>query len=526
MSTMPRRAGDVRTGCRTAAAVALTVSLIGALAALPTAPASATTTPSPSIEIPNSDLGSIAQTLPVKDLGLTDLELGQLLSGIEGLQGLSGEIEPVVSSLLNSNPNATVGQLADSVLGNGAIGTVLNTLHLGLSPEQILASLSPGQTSTLLDNLLSTLNGDQVSTLLSGLSGKLSGGQLESLQSVLAPVTSMLSGGELAKLQENLTTLLSGLSSGKLGTVLSALEGSASGAQLTQLETLIGKLGSLSPTELQTKLEALLKGLSGTQLSGLLSTLLGKLEPLEPSAVQTAVTDLLGNLPLSPTNAGSLAGQLNTSVEKLSSNAGVPLTSATPALVSTLGKEGPVLSVMEGVHGLKLGLLKPEGSGGSPGGNGGSGGNGSNGSNGSNSERTENTSQDGTGGLNSNSGASSTLPAQTVTIVLPHTAVTSSTAKAATKAKIKIISDKVKGNVATLVLQVPAAGKVSVSGAHVTKVTRTVGKAERVTIKVKLTRAGVASLKRHRKLLRVNLKATFDPKSGPASSATASTRFV
>jgi hypothetical protein len=524
MSTMPRRAGHVRTGCRTAAAVALTVSLMGALAALPTAPASATTTPSPSIEIPNNDLGSIVQTLPVKDLGLTDVELGQLLSGIEGLQGVSGEIEPIVSNLLNSNPNATIEQLADSVLGNGAIGTVLNTLHLGLSPEQILTSLSAGQTSTLLENLLSTLNGDQVSTLLSGLSGKLSGAQLESLQSVLAPVTGMLSGGELAKLQEDLRTLLSGLSSGKLGTVLSALEGSVSGGQLTQLETLVGKLGSLSPTELQPKLEALLKGLSGTQLSGLLSTLLGT---LEPSAVQTAVTDLLGNLPLSPTDAGSLAGELNTSVEKLSSNAGVPLTSATPALVSTLGKEGPVLSVLDGLDGLKLGLLEPEGSGGSPGGNGGSGGDGSNGSNGSNSERTENTSQGGTGGgPNSDSGASSTLPAQTVTIVLPPAAVTSSTAKAATKAKIEIINDEVKGNVATLVLQVPAAGKVSVSGAHVTKVTRTAGKAERVTIKVKLTRAGVASLKRHRKLLRVNLKATFDPKSGPASSATASTRFV
>ena len=59
-----------------------------------------------------------------------------------------------------------------------------------------------------------------------------------------------------------------------------------------------------------------------------------------------------------------------------------------------------------------------------------------------------------------------------------------------------------------------------------TKVSRTVGRAEHVTIKVKLTRAGVASLKRHKKRLRVTLKAVFTPKSGSASSAVTSTRFV
>ena len=96
--------------------------------------------------------------------------------------------------------------------------------------------------------------------------------------------------------------------------------------------------------------------------------------------------------------------------------------------------------------------------------------------------------------------------------------------KAATE--IKIVSHKVKGNVATIVLQVPGAGSITLGGAHLTKVTRKATKAGRLTLKVKLTRAGLASLHRHRGLLRVKLTVHFKPKSGANSSATASVRFL
>jgi hypothetical protein len=523
MSTMPRRAGDVRTGFRTTAAVALTVSLMGALAALPTASASASVPTTATVEIPSGDLGSIFETIPVADLGLSNEQLGQVLSGINGLGGLSSQLESVVSSLLNSNPNATIGQLTGGVLGNGTVGTILKALKLGLEPNQILGALNPGQLSTLLGNLPLSLNGDQLAQLLAGLSGTLNTEQLGSLQSVLAPVTGILSTGELTDLQTDLKDLLSGLSTGNLSSILETLKSTLSGAQLTQLEGLLGNLGSLSLPELKTQLETLLTGLTGNQLSGLLSTLLGK---LEPGDVQPVLTDLLGNLPLSPKNAGELAGEFGTSVEELSSDLGTSLTSATPALTSTLGKEGPVLSLLSDLSGLKLDLLSGEKPAGEKGGNGGNGGSGGSGGSG---EGTENTSQGGPSGNNNSAGGSSNPPAQTITVVLPASIVASGTTKAAAAkalAKVKIISHKVKGNVATLVLQVPAAGKVKVSGAHVTKVSRTVGKAERVTIKVKLTRAGVASLKRHKKLLRVVLKALFTPKSGPTSSAVTSTKFV
>jgi hypothetical protein len=224
MSIKPRWPGAVPTGVLPVVAV---VFAFAALAALPTAPATASVTNNPAIEIPSSDLGSVFETLPVTDLGLSNEQLSQVLSGVHGLEGHGSQLESVVSNLLSSNPNATIGQLVGGVLGSGAIATVLDTLHLGLSPEQMLAALNPNQISTLLSNLPSTLSGDQIATLLSGLSGTLSGGQLESLQNVLAPITGVLSAGELASLQADLKSLLSGLSSGNLSSVLNELKGTA-----------------------------------------------------------------------------------------------------------------------------------------------------------------------------------------------------------------------------------------------------------------------------------------------------------
>jgi hypothetical protein len=184
--------------------------------------------------------------------------------------------------------------------------------------------------------------------------------------------------------------------------------------------------------------------------------------------------------------------------------------STTPTASAALGKEGPVLGVVSDLNGMKLGLLNGENGGAGKGGNGGGGG--STGANG------------GAGGASGNS------PGQTETINV-NLLGTQSAGGAKTKmtksaAKIKIISHKVKGNVATIVLQVPAAGNVSLGAAHVTRVNRKVTKARRLTLKVKPTRAGAASLQRHNRLLWVALKASFETKSGASSSASTWVRFV
>jgi hypothetical protein len=139
----------------------------------------------------------------------------------------------------------------------------------------------------------------------------------------------------------------------------------------------------------------------------------------------------------------------------------------------------------------------------------------------------------GSGGSGGSSGTSGTPPAQneTINVTLPGTQNVFDSGKAAdiaaaVKKSIKIVSHKVKGSRATIVVQVPSGGKVTITGAHLTKTTRKATKAERLTLKIKLTRAGTASLKRHRNLLRITLKATFKPTSGSNSTATTSLRFT
>jgi uncharacterized membrane protein YgcG len=512
MPITPHRFGAAQARTRIATAVALSVSLIALLAAIPTTSASASNAPKPSIEIPNGDLGSLLETLPISDLDLTNLELEEVLSRVGGLNQVGdGQLGTVVSSLLKGNPQATVGELVSSLLDQNAISGALKSLGLGLEGNQILQALNPEELSKLFGNL----NGEDISKLLSGLAGNLNPEQLGSLQQILSAVVGGLSSSQVAKLQEGLQSALGHLSKGELKPVLETLQSLLSGSNLTQLQELLGKLGSLSPTQLHEQLEAVLGGLNTTQLSGLVDTLFDK---LSSSQVETLLDDLLDGMPLSLTNGESLARELGTSVGGLGEQLGSTVTSGTPAITSGLGKEGPVLGLVDGVSGLKLGLLNGEK------GNGGSGGNG-----GSSGEGT-NTSQDGSSGGNGGSGGSEgTSPggSETITVVLPATRGSGASSKAtATKtAKIKIVSHKVKGGLATIVLQVPAAGRVTLSGAHVTKVARTVGKGERLTLKVKLTRAGTASLRRHRNLLRVVLKAYFAPKSGTDSSATTSVSF-
>jgi hypothetical protein len=89
---------------------------------------------------------------------------------------------------------------------------------------------------------------------------------------------------------------------------------------------------------------------------------------------------------------------------------------------------------------------------------------------------------------------------------------------------VKVIATKVKGATASLTVQVPAAGRLAVSGSRLKHAARMLKQAGKTTVEVGLTRAGLASLHSHHKLS-VKLKASFTPSSGSGSSASTTLTF-
>jgi hypothetical protein len=90
--------------------------------------------------------------------------------------------------------------------------------------------------------------------------------------------------------------------------------------------------------------------------------------------------------------------------------------------------------------------------------------------------------------------------------------------------KVKIVSARVRGATASLILQTRAAGRLAVSGPDLRAVGRVLKRAGNTAIPVRLTRAGLASLHtRHR--LKVKLKASFIPSGGPGSSVATTLTF-
>jgi hypothetical protein len=88
---------------------------------------------------------------------------------------------------------------------------------------------------------------------------------------------------------------------------------------------------------------------------------------------------------------------------------------------------------------------------------------------------------------------------------------------------IRVTKHTVKGNAATFVVSVPAAGKLTAKGAGLTSAAKTVSAAKSVTLKVKLNKKEQAFLARHRhRKLKLHVKLQFTPKKGAklASSAT------
>lgn len=312
------------------------------------------------------------------------------------------------------------------------------------------------------------------------------------------------------------------------------------------LEGQEGTLGTLDdPQELMSRLEAelntLLAGelsslLHGRALSSVLSEALGSLDARkalgevlgsasEPEQLTERVLNALttGELdkllgatlsgePVSSSTVGELASRLGTTPEALAQALGTPssqLPASALALTAPLtgGKE---LAVLDSAEGVDLGTLASarellsEGGTGGPGASGG-----------------------GTGGPGGAGGASSGASGG-VTVLQGAPSASSATPASGARplAKVKIVSRKVKGKTVTMVVQVPAAGTLSVAGKGLRSVGRQTDRAERVTLRVVLTRAGLASLHRRHNRLKVNLVVSFKPVSGAVSRATSKVAFT
>jgi hypothetical protein len=231
--------------------------------------------------------------------------------------------------------------------------------------------------------------------------------------------------------------------------------------------------------------------------------------------VQTRTGSLPTGAPVQSLTLEELATQLSLTPQALAEQLAQPtLPGSTPVTLSPL-EGGHELALLSGVGGLTAGLLTKatelpesleETATGLPGGTkGGSGGGGA-----------------GDGGdttvVNSTSSGGST----TIVAGPPETAPSSAAAPshAGTPAlRLKLVSRRVKGTVATLVLEVPAAGRLHVGASGMRSVTRTLRKAARVTVRIGLTTARAAELRRRRHAAsKVTLRASFVALGGAKSS--------
>jgi hypothetical protein len=311
---------------------------------------------------------------------------------------------------------------------------------------------------------------------LEGVEGVEPGALQEALEKVIAELTGkgatlgeLLKGGEgAAKLEEALDEVLGPLAS-KLNEVLGGnprqkLEEALGG---TPVGELIGKLLEGSP-EPQDVIAQILQALGPERLQNLLGSVLSG----EPFSAQTVeeLADRLG------TTAAALGAQFGKNAEQLPATA--------MALTAPL-KDGDVLAAVKATEGVTLGVIH------------------------SSDETLGRTGGNGAPGSNGAPGASTT------TTTTP--AAAASTPK---PAKVKVLSHKVKGATATIVLLVPSAGALSAGGKGVRSIKRQAAKSEKVTIHPSLTKAGISALRKHHRRYKVPVKVSFKPVGGAASAVT------
>lgn len=393
-------------------------------------------------------------------------------------------------SLISNRPSTKAPSHARRMIAPVALSALVVAV-LSLSPAAAQASPAAATPAVTLPGAVAGLPSGEVKEVLSSI-------PLDDLSAAgLGEVLSKLPG--LGALPVGLSQV--GLAS-ELTKAIEALAGE--GDTLGQLSG----LGAAEPEQVLSELlssaakpEQLLEQLLADVDSGKLQALLGALPTGEPVSKTTAgeLASQLG------TTDGSLASSLDTTSSELPSSA--------MALTTPL-TNGKTLAVLDGAKELNLATLVPSNAG--SGGSGGSSGAGGSGGSG------------GTGGPGGDSGDGSNGASGGTTVIVDNLPQGSSAAAAAAKAavgEVKIISRKVRGDVVTMVVQVPGAGRLTVAGSGARTVSEQTSTAERVTVRTTLTKAGVASWRKHPRDFKLELKASFKPIDGASSSATSSVAF-
>ena len=480
--------GPHETRIRRRSLTAVSVTLIVALAALPTATAFASAGPA----LPGGGAGTAKRpTLSLRQLTAP----GELLS--------AGEFQKLLSTLPLNDLSAV--QLAKYLAALEGV-SVLAQLKLGLLSHEELG--------------------------VAGLE--------ESLRKAVEQLGPSAKLGELAEV-ENLLPALETALEGKLGGLLSVLLGA-----LDAEAGLESALGSLS---LEQLVGTLLKSTSPhEQLAGELSGLAGGL--FAELSAEHKLEGLLGSSELTggfvPKSVEEVAEELQTTPVAVSEELGqtaAQLPASATMLTAPL-KDGKLAGIAPAVKGLVTGLLSnlgeaPEGEGEEGGGKGGGEGSGEGSGSGSGSGEGSGSGSGeggkgsgsgegkggsgegkGTGGSGGpgGSGSGGSSGPTTVLLTMPGTSSTAAAAARQKAGKVSILSHRVRGHLATIVLRVPAAGTATLAGKGVRGARKQAARAERLTLRVSLSRAASASLRHHRRLA-VRLNASFHPTNGSSSAA-------
>lgn len=461
------------------AAAALSTALIATLATMPAATAiaaagsgggsrSAAVRPAatPGELLASGELQKLLASLPLQDLSAA--QLAQYLAGLEGVSELAG-------------------------LKSGLLGEQLGAAGLEQALSEAIEELKVSDPTATLGEL---------ANLKSPLEGKL-GGLLKTLGSLLP--------GQQKALEEALGSL--NLSSLNLDELVNTLLSSTHPG-----EPLAGELATLAGGLFG---EVNAEGTLGTMLGG--ATLTGS---FAPKSVQQVAEEL-------KSTPAAVSGELGQTAAQLP---------ATTTMLTAPLSSGQLAGVAPAANGLITGLLGDldkgggEGSGkGSGGGEGGSAsGEGKGGSGDGEGGSGAGEGKGGSGGGGSGAGSGSggpgglggTAGSTTVVITLPGASAAqgaggATAAKAAAKAdRVRILSHRVRGGVATVVVRAPAAGRVTLAGWGVRPASGWAAKGGKLTLRVRLSKAGAAAVHRARgHRMAVRLKVSFKPSHGPNSAA-------
>jgi hypothetical protein len=441
--------------------------------------------------------------------------------------------------------HSRLGRRSALVLSTSLLGLVaaLPASPAGASPQPafaVRAAGAIGSSGTLPSYALgATLTPAQVQELLAKL--PLGGGTSPLTPAELAAALAHLPGLEalgLSGLEQALRESLE-----KLGTSVTLEEALANPAsllasvtttveKLLSLEELLALKGLLGGATLTQELqEALQKANGGELLQSLLAhgsegpgkTVEGLLAALPSSTLQGLLGSGLGTGPASEQTVEQLAGKLGMTATQLGASVSMNASElpATAKAVTMPLSNGTVVSVLDGVNKALVGTLDAahiggtgEGEGGSGGGSGGgTGGGGTGGSGGTGA---------GSGGAGSTGGGSLSAVAGGTTVIvnLPSTPVKPSKRRGGKRARrVRVIGAKVRGAVATLEIEVPSAGILTLRNRDIRTIIGRVRRAGLVRVQVRLSKAGLALAKRRHHKLRLRLRIAFKPARGAASTA-------